>query len=67
MLALGLFPVPECTWERACDAILSPRCISRGSQLKRPGKSPGCAESEGNPMNQPHDKDIRPFFILHMN
>lgn len=38
-----------------------------GSQLKRPGKSPGCAESEGNPMNQPHDKDLRPFFILHMN
>lgn len=54
-------------WERDCDAILSLRCISGGSQLKSPGKSPGCAESEGNPMKQPHDRDIRPFFILHMN
>lgn len=63
MLALGLFSLPERTWERACDAILSPRYISRGSQLKRPG----CAESEGNPMNEPHDKHIRPFFVLHMD
>lgn len=52
---------------KSLRCYFSRRCISRGSQLKRPGKRPGCAESEGNPMNQPHDKDIRPFFILHMN
>lgn len=63
MVTLGLLALPECTRERACDDILGFRWISRGSQLKRPG----CAESDGNPTNQPHDKDLRPFFILHID
>lgn len=63
MLALGLLSAPGRVWGRAHDAVLRSRCISRGSRLKRPGS----AESEGNPRNQPHGKDIRPIFILPMN
>lgn len=63
LLAVGLLCSLGRVWGRARNAVLSSRCISGGSRLKRPGS----AESEGNPRNQPHGKDIRPIFILPMN